>query len=311
MSKRIALYIGDELFPNQINDPYATIATLHNSPLTTAILGCVNAGEYLVFNDGGNPNNILFDTNGNYVTSSSFDWGGSTPPQAPLYVAHGNEWIKIISTLKSGGNIREVYLSFGTCAVQAISNMGKTAAMNMFVAIRDTLGFDGIDLDYEQCGVCNNPNFQTPSPTDQFITNVSTWIIETTGLGLTASPYTDSKSWTAWAQNVQALSGTVNWLNLQCYSGGGFNDPETWTKIFNPLGIPVLAGTTPQCSPSQIETLYNYWVTNQGSNPLCCNYSSSTGPTHIDGGFMWAYSTIKGPTFMDYLYAIQNGLNAG
>ncbi len=59
MSSRIALYIGNELYPGGGSDPSGTTTTLQQSPLTSPILGLLNQNggnaSQLVYNDGVNP----------------------------------------------------------------------------------------------------------------------------------------------------------------------------------------------------------------------------------------------------------------
>lgn len=271
---RIALYIGNELYPNQNNDPYATIDRLHRGPLTSPIVGMVNGGAPLVLNNGSHPNNSIFDANGNYI---------GVP-----------EWAAILSKLKSGGQVQELYLSFGTGAIEWMAS-NPEHIMRILTYIKINLGFDGIDLDYE------GDDYSTTSP----IYAVADSAIGV-GLKLTAAPYSHRSEWAKWVEYVQKEGGTVSWLNLQCYSGGASNIPGQWTG----MGVPIVAGTSSAgCSPSDVENLYSIWTTGQGSVTGSCWFGApSTQPAQLGGGFMWVYSEIKGTQLFDYLYAIQNGL---
>lgn len=41
---------------------------------------------------------------------------------------------------------------------------------------------------------------------------------------------------------------------------------------------------------------------------MCWNGVPNTQPQDIGGGFIWAYSSIAGAQFMDYMNALQTGL---
>ena len=101
---RIALYIGNEIYPGQGSDPAATVQKLQQSPLTSPILSLVNQSaqnpDQIVYNDASNE---LFAGSGLYIGSSA--------------------WPGIISSLRGGGNIQEVYLSFSTNGTQYMSNL--------------------------------------------------------------------------------------------------------------------------------------------------------------------------------------------
>lgn len=130
---RIALYIGNELYPGSGEDPASTIKTLQGSPLTSPILSLLNQSAQdptkLVYNDASNP---VFDTSGDYIGSS--DWAG------------------IIADLRNGGEIQEIYLSFSTNGTEYMANLigsNPSAAASILSYIKNDLKFDGVDLDYE------------------------------------------------------------------------------------------------------------------------------------------------------------------
>ena len=280
---RIALYIGNALYPGQGSDPAGTVQTLQQSPLTSPILGLLNQNaenpDQLVFNDGPN---AVFDTSGQYIGSS--------------------EWPGIISSLRSGGKIREVYLSFSTSGTQYMSNLindNPSAAQKIFSHIKDHLGVDGIDLDYEGSIDSSAPIYPVADAAVQV------------GLKITAAPYFGKSSWNDWVQHVKKQAGTVAWLNLQCYAGGKANNPGDWLSI----GVPIVAGSCnscggPQttCSPSDMQALFTLWRTGQGSvSTACWDGTPNTQPQAIGGGFIWVYSSIK-HDFTAYMTAVQKGL---
>lgn len=279
---RIALYIGNELYPTGNIIPQATIATLQGSPLTSPILSLLNYdsnNNTLVYNDGPNP---MFDSSGNFTGPSV--------------------WPATIAALRNN-TIREVYLSFstnGTDWLAGLLNSNPTAAMNILTYIKSTLGLDGIDLDYEG---------DTSSSSNMYPVAKAA---VAAGLKLTAAPYVSASDWQAWVEYVQGLGGTVSWLNLQCYAGGKSNNPGEW----NFIGVPIVAGSckscaNPQttCSPQDMQALFTLWRTGTGSVSQQCWWGvPNTGPQPIGGGFIWAYSSIAGAPFLPYMNAIAAGL---
>ena len=282
-NSRIALYIGNSLYPGPSTDPGSTIKKLQNSPLTSPILSLLNHSaqnpSQLVYNDAGNP---VFDDKGNYLGSK--------------------DWKSIIQNLR-GGNIREVYLSFSTNGTEFMSNLisnHTAAAKKILDHIKQDLGFDGIDLDYE------GGNYASGSPIYQLASQAIK-----SGLKLTAAPYLGKSSWSSWVQYVQQNGGTVSWLNLQCYAGGKSNNPGDWLDI----GVPILGGSCnncgyPQtnCSPQEMEALFTLWRTGKGSvSQECWTGTPNTAPQNIGGGFIWVYSSIK-DNYAAYMQALKNGL---
>lgn len=287
LDSRIALYIGNELYPSGDANPSETITILQHSPLTSPILGLLNQSadhpEQLVYNDADNP---LFNTSGDYIGS--------------------NQWPSILSKLR-GGNIQEVYLSFSTNGTEYMNSLlssNKKAALKILSHIKNELNFDGIDLDYE------GGDFSPSSP----IYSVADAAIEA-GLKITAAPYFNPSGWQAWVQNVQGNSGVVSWLNLQCYAGGKSNNPGDWLDV----GTSIVAGScndcgSPQttCSPLDMQNLFTLWRTGKGSvSSDCWTGTPNTYPQAIGGGFIWVYSGIKGDNFSAYMNAVKQGLGMG
>lgn len=282
---RIALYIGNELYPGTGSEPKHTVTVLQKSPLTSPILGLLNQSasnsKQLVYNDGTYP---LFDSSGAYIGS--------------------DQWPAILKSLRDGGNIRELYLSFSTSGTEYMSNLiasDKAAAHKILGHIKKDLGFDGIDLDYE------GSDYSKSSP----IYSVADAAAKA-GLKLTSAPYFGQSEWKAWVKHVQSNGGTVAWLNLQCYAGGFFNNPGDWLDI----GVPIVAGSCnscccPQttCSPTDMQNLFTLWRTGQGQpSSGCWGGTANSSPQAIGGGFIWVYSSIAGKDFEKYMNAVKSGL---
>ena len=262
----------------------ATIDQLQKSPLTSPILSLLNQSasnpSVLVYNDGGNQ---VFDTSGNYIGDPS--------------------WGKYINQLKSGGNINEVYLSFSTNGCEYMDNLiskDRGAAANILTYIKDNLGFNGIDLDYE------GSDFTESSP----IYSIAKLATEV-GLPLTAAPYQYKSNWQSCVNYVLSIGGEISWLNLQCYAGGKSNNPGDWLDI----GAPIIPGSCnscggPQttCSPEDMEKLFRLWRTGEGDVSLSCwTGIPNRSPENIAGGFIWVYSSIQND-FDAYMDAVAVGL---
>lgn len=281
-SPRIALYIGNELYPANNIIPQATINTLQTSQLTSPILSLLNndtSNDTLVYNDGINP---MFNNSGDYIGPS--------------------EWPATIKALRNNA-IREVYMSFstnGTDWMAELLNSNQSAAINILTYLKTTMRLDGIDLDYEG---------DTSSASNMYPVAAAAASV---GLKITAAPYQSLGDWQAWVNFVHSAGGTVSWLNLQCYAGGKSNNPGDW----NIIGVPVVAGSCkscayPQttCSPLDMQNLFTLWRTGTGGVPQTCwNGTPNKGPQPIGGGFIWAYSSIAGSQFLPYMNAIAKGL---
>lgn len=273
-SKRIALYIGDELYPVNGVIQTATIQALQASPLTSAILCLLNDDGTgpLVYND---PGYVMFDTSGNYIGPDN--------------------WPETVKQLRNT-TLTEVYISFSTSGTDwMITNSQAMPAILHW--IKNTLGVDGIDLDYEGSTSLRSNMYPLALAAIK------------AGLKLTAAPFCNPADWQQWVQYVQSNNGIVSWLNLQCYSGGGDNNPGDW----NFIGVPIVAGTCPvacgSCTPAQIESLYMLWRTGYGSfSGTCWSGTPNTGEQLVSGGFFWAYSSVKGSMFLQYMGAMKTGL---
>lgn len=280
---RIALYVGNPLYPANNEIPWETIQILQLSPLTSPILGMLNHNnnsDTLVFNDN---ENVVFDNQGRYKGAA--------------------EWPAVVAELRSE-RIREVYISFSTSGTDWLAGLLKSdydAAMSILSFLKYTLRVDGIDLDYES----------DTSPGSKMYPVARAAV--TAGLKLTAAPYLFPKDWNAWVKEVMGeYGGKVSWLNLQCYAGGKANNPGDW----NFIGVPIVAGSCKSCSsphttctPQDMQDLFTLWRTGEGSvSKDCWDGPANDKPQEIGGGFIWAYSAIAGKEFLPYMDAIKKGL---
>ncbi|MGI4823632.1 MAG: hypothetical protein ACRYFV_20675 [Janthinobacterium lividum] len=133
-------------------------------------------------------------------------------------------------------------------------------------------------------------------------------------LHITFCPYTSTSYWMDCFQALNTQTpGLVLGLNLQCYAGGGGNDPETWIQALNQEmgsgfdgaslvwpGLWCINGTgcDQGTAPAAMQTQFQQW-----------HQSDS-----VVGGFVWLYDDIQhcqpssGYTTADYAQALSKGL---
>ena len=106
------------------------------------------------------------------------------------------------------------------------------------------------------------------------------------------------------AQNPP-LGQSVQWWNLQCYSGGAGNDPAQWVK-----SLPTDAGIADPAA--YIVPGYDASLQDPASIEQTFQGLAQSGPG-INGGFVWNSSAIFASPYTpyDYAQAIINGLGLG
>lgn len=110
-------------------------------------------------------------------------------------------------------------------------------------------------------------------------------------------PYTNSGFWNSLVSQVNATyPGNIDRNYLQCYAGGGGNNPCSSSWDFGIPVYPGLWGGSGQSSVSTVESRMNTWQNN-------CN---------ITGGFMWIYDDFDNSSAVAaYAAAINNALSPG
>lgn len=117
------------------------------------------------------------------------------------------------------------------------------------------------------------------------------------GLKTTFCPYYDSSFWIDCLQQIEKASpGQVVGFNLQCYSGGGGNEPAQWIAAIRQVmgqSFPaafVTPGLSSSQTPDEIREQFEAW--------------RSSG---INSGFLWTYEGT-GNQAQAYAQAIREGL---
>lgn len=216
---------------------------------------------------------------------------------------------KIIQDLKAAGKVKQVLCCIGSWGVADFANIKKMmddgqeqALFNNFQVLIDNLKIDGFDFDLEE------------SPYEFYkdvVVNL-TLAFGRMGKFSTYCPYMDSDFWINCLEDVYKRNNSqqlVRWWNLQCYAGGGGNDPKAWVELIRKkqqsLGISdpdafIIPGYgSSEKSPADIQREFSnikkHWP-------------------GIDGGFIWNYGDIvkrnDGTTPKDYADAIIHGLGS-
>lgn len=148
------------------------------------------------------------------------------------------------------------------------------------------------------------------------------------GFGITFCPYSQEDFWTG---SLNALNtsnpGAVKWWNLQCYAGGGGNDPAAWAGYIT-RAIPGF-DTGGFILASDWSRFYN--TQDQAWEGDCAPAVESLmatfkGEASVGGGFLWNIDQVQGyandikkypdpeecsetdRSLSDYMQAINNGL---
>ena len=211
------------------------------------------------------------------------------------YVAN-SDWPQQLLNLKGSGTIKTLLATFGGWDsafqnIQDIYNKNDTFKGTQLEAnckvFRDTFpAFDLIDMDVEY------PNGKPKNAQAAFIAFCEMWI--EVGFNITFCPYEDISFWTNSLVAIEKkYPGTVKWWNLQCYAGGGGNNPEKWANAikkalptFNVDGY-ILASDWSRFWNSSS----NNW---QGDcpNTMKSFLSQFKGQSCIGGGFIWTIDQI-------------------
>lgn len=223
---------------------------LKNSGFNTAILFVVDVGANGDLNYNGNH---LIVTNGVYMGDAN--WGArlaalKVPPTSITRIevctggAGAQSWV----------NIKNLIATNGT---------GPTSILyKNFLALKNALGIDAINNDDEIAY-----HAASAATFNQMIT--------TLGMKNTLCPYNNVSYW----QGVFSNS-VIDAVYLQCYDGGGGNNPATWNGYFE--GFQVAPGDWSNDGLALVESKFNSW------SPV------------ISGGFIWQFEFISAADLAAY-----------
>ena len=253
-----------------------TMNALRASGYTTVMLWTIHVNATsgnLIYND------VLVVSNGVYVGNAAWPAQLATLKGAPTSV-NRIEWS--VASAPSGGNdflnIKTLMDTYGTNT--------ESILYKNFLALKNATGADAVDYDDEtQYDVATAVKFGR--------------MLASIGYKVTLCPYTNP---TFWQSTYNQLgSSIVDAVYLQCYAGGGGNNPGTWNGYFSGLKvIPGMWGIASDASgstASQVEAQMTAWRAAYG----------------IPGGFMWLYDNIaantSGGTPADYAAAINRAVD--
>jgi hypothetical protein len=264
-----AIYGGGPIYKNR----NYSINELKNSGFTHVIVWTIHIDASGNFNFNAE---FPMCTNGSYV-------GGSSYPNFASDMASlktGNTSVNRVEFCLSGwgsstfANVKNLINSQGT-------GSGTNLYKN-FQAIRNSIpAVDAIGFDDESTYDVN-----TATSLAVMLGNL--------GFKVTLVPYTNSSFWTSVATNANnQRAGTVDRVDLQCYSGGAGNNPCNWS--FG--SVPVFPGSWDQeKSASTVQSSLTTWKNNCASK----------------GGFIWLYDDIdNSAATAQYATAIRNVFGGG
>lgn len=255
----------------------AAMNALRSSGYSTVMLWCIhvdaNNGN-LIYND------VLVASNGVYVGNPAWPGQLATLKQQPTSVNR-------IEISVSSWGVND-FLAIQTLMNNYGTNTDSILYRN-FQALKTATGADAIDFD------------------DETLYDVATAVkfgrmLSSIGYKVTLCPYTNPTFW----QNTysQLGAGIVDVVYLQCYAGGGGNNPANWNGYFGGLKVqPGMwckngGGCAAGNTASEVQAQMTSWRT-------------ATGMT---GGFMWLYDDMlscpAGGTAQDYARAINTAVDA-
>lgn len=238
-------------------------------------------------------------SNGDIYLNMPEPWNRVTLFQNGEWVSNtdNNNFLADLESLKQGStSITRLTWSIGTSfdddfqSIETIIDREGTGANSIlyknFSALKNTMPFvDAFDYDDER-------NYDEPSTTQFSI------MLADLGFKIALCPYTRASFWRAVYDNTEAARpGTIDCVHLQCYAGGGGNNPGTWNNYFS--GLEVSPGLqAPNRSAGAVANQMSQWENSYG----------------IAGGFMWLWDAIEEGTSpnrpSDYAAAIQPVVNA-
>jgi hypothetical protein len=207
--------------------------------------------------------------------------------------------------------VKNVLFGIGSGGVNDFTNInnllqtheGKLTLVRNFSALTSALNIQGFDFDDED--YFTMPTAAAPGP----VVELTRILAGNNDMIVTWCPYQTQDFWNACLSlvyqldqaNDPPLGQSVQWWNLQCYSGGFGNSPADWSsQLPTDAGVSdavtfIVPGLATGLSPSQIQTAFAAYETNDPG---------------LNGGFIWNSSGIFGSSYTpsQYAQAIITGL---
>lgn len=286
-SGNIVLY-GSGLFGrNTPGKNAAELTLLQQSGFTTVILWTlhVDADGTLVYNDTVIVQDGVFAATFLYL-----------PDLVNQLTAAGSSVQNVVFCIGSGG-----VSDFTNIQALLATDAGKLTLSRNFHALSSALPISGYDFDDEDLYDAGT------------LATLSELLCANNQMIITYCPYALQDTWNQAVQNVYTwdqaqnppLGQSVQWWNLQCYSGGAGNDPAQWVK-----SLPTDAGIADPAA--YIVPGYDASLQDPASIEQTFQGLAQSDPG-ITGGFVWNSSAIFASPYTpyDYAQAIINGLGLG
>jgi hypothetical protein len=285
------LYAGNALGPAKISGNTNDVL---ESGFTTIQLGLLHIGR----GPGGAKNpkpglitgDIVFNNEeegGLIVISNGVYKGPETWPSQLKQLLSSQGKVTRMGWSVGGGECEDYQTIWGNFLVDPKNN----ALYENFAELKKIFPFvDFIDLDCEEFESGYYPDYKWIEAVTDFGI-----MLKAIGFSLTLCPYKKElmSGWMEILTRLYALRGpSVSWINLQCYDGGDDNDPQTWAKEVQNLGIDVpfivpglwcCNNTEARCgsTPSEVKDKFAGWKAAWGKE---------IPPPR--GGFIWNYEDI-------------------
>lgn len=273
---------GSGLFGN--NNPSVNqqqLEAIQGSGVTTIILWTLHVDAVGNFNFNGLPAIVSVGASGSEFNSTDY---GYLP--------------QLITDLKSGG-VSKVLFCIGSADVTDFHNItallstegGTQTLFNSFSALVNALPIDGFDFDLEEFD---------QDYTDTIV-KLTLRLNQNYGSMITYCPFTEIDFWTNCLTEVYQQNNNqqiVSWFNLQCYAGGGSNNPNNWVADINSqYGV----------SDPNAFIVPGYDAEESPPSNICQIFTT----LDVKGGFIWNSSEIfsGSHTPADFASAITTGLN--
>jgi hypothetical protein len=268
------LYALDTLGPWNIAKE---IDYMREDGFTTIVIGMLHIGNPevkkttqladIIFN-GDNP---LVIRDGKYVANAP-DW----PGQIARLKAPPTSVTKVYASVGGAGDVVHDFATIKQIYDDNRKSFDGTLLKKNFEVFRKTFpGIDGIDMDCEE-------TYDGPS----FVAFCNMLI--GMGLDITFCPYERQNFWTAARVEIEkAHPGSVKWWNLQCYDGGGSNNPQNWAPASAPPGYIIAGDWVRAWDPK-----YSRWFGDCPTN-MTQKFASFAKQPCVGGGFVWSLDLIR------------------
>ncbi|MBB3119939.1 hypothetical protein [Pseudoduganella violacea] len=262
----IAIYAEGCMYPSATYPVSETIGVVQQSGFTTVILSLFHIGRDYDVSPLQRLGDLYFNTT--LVFSQGEYVGDAAWPSLIASLPSGSV-AKVCASIGGGGvmdfqTLKKIYEANGNSFEQT------NLAANLAALRRYLPAISIIDLDCEE-------TYDSPS----FIAFCQ--LLASIGFGITFCPYIKATFWTGALAALNASNpGALKWFNLQCYDGGGENQPGPWAAAIKqacpsfPTDGFLITGDWTEDSPQQV-----------GQLMARCRQDPSVG-----GGFLWTLDSL-------------------